>query len=536
MAIEFGSAEARSVLERDRAMASDDDGWREDGDELGDGDVWFDENGGPVDDEVAGILAKEGVELGAMVQLGFDYSQVDEAYRDEVQAAAQSIHELERGVMGGLIEIGKRLIEVKGMLPHGQFADWCAAEFDLDPRAAQRYMNVAREYGDAQKRHIVSLFSPTVAYMLAAPSTPAEAREEVEQAALNGQKVTVGFAKEAVRKARPEQYTSMQTLENMIREWAHNHAAAKSFALDEVLSFVVEGKSTRADKERRAMATWLAEQGCHWRDGDVERAAKRVWDQRQVGLRQEKAKAVYVEPEEKPESHPDPVVAVLVSENPHSDEFTAAFEAATLEQLMAAQEWLRDAYGPWGKGGYIESTRWNKIGHRRGDLEFPPSPDATPDPEEAAAIAEVEAEREQEEAERLALSGDIDPQMPQELEQAGYSFWRTRDADKDIWGWKWQLDLPGSGGGFGADGDRHFGPFVATPQEAIEGARGDFEQRLRPRPTPEPPAMVTLDIRRELAEKLRQAAGAFKIEGMLLVDQGALEEALVVALAEGSAE
>ena len=138
-----------------------------------------------------------------VVQMGFDYSRIDEGVRDEVQAAARSIHQLERGVMTGLIAIGKRLLEVKHMIPHGQFEAWCVDEFGLHPRTAQNMMNVSREYGDGQKRNIISFFSPTVAYMLAAPSTPAEAREEVEQAAASGQKVTVEFANETIAKHKP---------------------------------------------------------------------------------------------------------------------------------------------------------------------------------------------------------------------------------------------------------------------------------------------------------------------------------------------
>jgi len=134
------------------------------------------------------------------VAMAFDYGQIDEGIRDEVKAAARSIHQLSAGVMTGIVAIGKRLIEVKNMIPHGQFVDWIVGEFQIEPRMAQNYMNVAREYGDPQKRNIISLFSPTVAYLLAAPSTPEVARAEVEQAALNGQKVTVELTKKAVSK------------------------------------------------------------------------------------------------------------------------------------------------------------------------------------------------------------------------------------------------------------------------------------------------------------------------------------------------
>lgn len=208
-------------------------------------------------------------------QAAFDYAQIDEAVRDEVQAAARSIHQLERGVMTGLIAIGKRLIEVKDMLDHGQFTAWVEGEFGMQSRMAQNMMNVAREYGDAQKRNIISFFNPTVAYLLSAPSTPDEARTEVEQAAARGEKVTVEFAREAIRRAKPE-------------------------------------------------------------------------------------------------------------------------------------------------------------------------------PE---------------------------PEMPRPLARAGYELVRARNGDTDKWGWQWQVDIPGSGDGLGKDGDRHIGPWVAQPLEAIQGATEHHEQR-----------------------------------------------------------
>lgn len=109
----------------------------------------------------------------------FDYTQIDEGIRDEVKDAAAAIHAHGTGVLASIIAIGKRLIEVKGMLPHGQFTDWIVAEFDLSERTAQNYMNVAKEFDSPQKRNAVSVFSPKVAYLLAAPSTPEEVREAV---------------------------------------------------------------------------------------------------------------------------------------------------------------------------------------------------------------------------------------------------------------------------------------------------------------------------------------------------------------------
>lgn len=137
------------------------------------------------------------------VQAGFDYGQVDEGIRDEVKQAARSIRQLEQGIITGIVAIGKRLIEVKDMLDHGVFEAWIAGEFGMGPRLAQHMMNLARECADPQKRKTYTLFSPSVAYIVAAPSYPDEAWVEVEQAAAAGERVTVEFAKEAKVKHAP---------------------------------------------------------------------------------------------------------------------------------------------------------------------------------------------------------------------------------------------------------------------------------------------------------------------------------------------
>lgn len=134
---------------------------------------------------------------------GYDYSQIDEGIRDEVRDSAARIHGYARNVASGIVAIGKRLEEVKHMLPHGQFTAWVEGEFGLSARTAQNYMNVAREYGDPQKAKMFSFFTPSVLYLLAAPSTPEAARIEVETAAGSGQPVTFRSALETIAKHKP---------------------------------------------------------------------------------------------------------------------------------------------------------------------------------------------------------------------------------------------------------------------------------------------------------------------------------------------
>lgn len=224
------------------------------------------------------------------VQAAFDYGQIDEGIRDEVKAAARSIHQLERGIVTGMIAIGKRLIEVKGMLEHGQFTAWVEGEFGLAERTAQNWMNMARTYSDPEKAKKFSVFNPSVMYLLAAPSTPDEARAEVEQAAAAGHKVTVEFAKEAIRKAKPEPvtYAPIHQLEGKVKEWlALLHNAEPDQVLDALKTFPYSGIWT--DKLRDALDV-------QWRKSDLIQAINNVRDQRRQAKLQASAKVVYVEP------------------------------------------------------------------------------------------------------------------------------------------------------------------------------------------------------------------------------------------------
>ena len=119
-------------------------------------------------------------DVGELSQRRFDYGQIPAGHRERVVRAAEVIREASEAAVDSIVRIGRELAEVKKRLGHGQFTEWIAAEFELSERMAQNYMNVARTYGDEAKAKRVSLFGPSVIYLLAAPSTPDEVREQVE--------------------------------------------------------------------------------------------------------------------------------------------------------------------------------------------------------------------------------------------------------------------------------------------------------------------------------------------------------------------
>lgn len=94
-----------------------------------------------------------------------------------------------------IIEIGRRLIEVKARLGHGQFGAWLATEFEWSQDTATRFMNVAARFSNIPQ---IAEFAPSALYLLAAPSTPDEVREEALERAEAGERITYSTARALV--------------------------------------------------------------------------------------------------------------------------------------------------------------------------------------------------------------------------------------------------------------------------------------------------------------------------------------------------
>lgn len=152
--------------------------------------------------------------------LRYDYSLIDAGQRSQVQNAAVAIVRSGRKAQDGMIEMGQRLLEVKELLPHGQFSDWCDTEFSMSQRTVQRMMAVADAFRDDEKRHTVSLFSDSALYLLAAPSTPEAAREElIAEAQTSGSSPTKARVQEIINQHKPPTptYATVWEIESKVK-------------------------------------------------------------------------------------------------------------------------------------------------------------------------------------------------------------------------------------------------------------------------------------------------------------------------------
>jgi len=148
-------------------------------------------------------------------QLRWDYGQVAPVHRKAVEDAAVDIAVAGRRMASNVVQIGQRLNEVKKLLEHGLFTDWCEVEFGMNIRTAQRWMSVAETLGDKSDK--LSHLGSSVLYLLAADSTPEAVREAViEEAASTGRAPSVAEVKQTIR-------LFMENLRGIVRLWAEEH-------------------------------------------------------------------------------------------------------------------------------------------------------------------------------------------------------------------------------------------------------------------------------------------------------------------------
>jgi hypothetical protein len=123
---------------------------------------------------------------------------------------AIAIRDLGKRSIDNVIEIGRRLTEAKAIAGHGEFGPWLDREFAWTERTAQNFMRV---YELSKTKCVSDLNLPLAGlYLLAAPSTPERARDEVIERAAAGTPVSVADIRSSITKL--EQVATNETEED----------------------------------------------------------------------------------------------------------------------------------------------------------------------------------------------------------------------------------------------------------------------------------------------------------------------------------
>ena len=133
----------------------------------------------------------------------FEYRNLDEQTRTIIWQYTAEIKDLMRLTAENIINIGKKLTQVKSRLGHGSFQQWLRTEFEWSEQTARQFMQVYRWSETIEnKKFVFSKLGTSALYLLAAPSTPPEAREEVLDLVDGGEKVSYTRAKNIVDRYR----------------------------------------------------------------------------------------------------------------------------------------------------------------------------------------------------------------------------------------------------------------------------------------------------------------------------------------------
>lgn len=134
----------------------------------------------------------------------FDYNQLDTELRISLKSRADKINERTRRIAADIWENGRDFYEAQQELANhsgGTFLAWVETETGYSKSTVYRMIDV---YNNISFPNLGKLDIATSAlYLLAAPSTPDEARQEIIEAAQQGQKITYTQAKETIKGKRP---------------------------------------------------------------------------------------------------------------------------------------------------------------------------------------------------------------------------------------------------------------------------------------------------------------------------------------------
>jgi Protein of unknown function (DUF3102) len=150
------------------------------------------------------------------VTSNFDYTSLDLDTASFVRQQTGELKALMQRAAQDIFEIGQRLIEVKEKLGHGNYLNWLEAEFGWTDRTARNYTTVAKQFKSETISNLP--IAPSALYILAAPSTPVEIREEAIARAQSGEPITKKKATAMTRSHSIGQKKKASDLEEKILE------------------------------------------------------------------------------------------------------------------------------------------------------------------------------------------------------------------------------------------------------------------------------------------------------------------------------
>jgi hypothetical protein len=100
------------------------------------------------------------------------------------------------------LEVGRLLLEVRKRVAHGQWARWLQREFGWSESLALKLMQMYKAFGSNPERVTGLKLAASSLYLMAAPHTPPEARDEVMRRTEAGEEVSRAEVQRIIQEAK----------------------------------------------------------------------------------------------------------------------------------------------------------------------------------------------------------------------------------------------------------------------------------------------------------------------------------------------
>lgn len=226
-----------------------------------------------------------------------ELAEMDAAFEErDIEVITEEINFYKRQAGSAILEIGKRLVEAKAQLSHGEWLPWLEEKVAFSERSAQQYMRLWKEYGKSALSADLSISKALV--LLALPESE---REDFTTGthSVNGEEKTVSaMTVKELEKAIAER--------NAAREEAEKAAADIQEAKDTALA--AQEELARVRKELEELRTRPVEVAVQTVDASAEQtvdasaeqiAAARLEAEKAAAAQVEKAKKTLAEAQER---------------------------------------------------------------------------------------------------------------------------------------------------------------------------------------------------------------------------------------------
>ena len=220
----------------------------------------------------------EGEELSKM----FSEDDMSEAFEErDIDVITEEINFYKQQAGMAILEIGKRLVEAKAQLSHGEWLPWLEKKVEFSERSAQQYIRLWKEYGKSAT--VADLGVRKALVLLALPDTERDSFAEEKHAVNGAEKTAAEMTVKELEKAVAERNAAREEAEQTkadlyaARE-ARDHVEALRGELEALKNRPTEVAIEQRDatEEQLAAARQEAEAAAARRVAELEKALEQA--------------------------------------------------------------------------------------------------------------------------------------------------------------------------------------------------------------------------------------------------------------------